>query len=150
MTTKPRPPGRWKPGESGNPAGRKPGTSEVGRLRAAIAEHVPAIIAKLTEAALAGDVQAARLLLERTIAPLKSAEQPAPLALPDGTLTDKGVAVLGAVADGTLTPSQGQQVLGAIGVLARVSEVDDLHARVAALEAATGIAPPATPPHGGA
>ena len=41
----PKRPGRWKPGESGNPAGRKPGSGEVAKLRAAIAEHMPGIVA---------------------------------------------------------------------------------------------------------
>src|SRR5262245_1714297 len=76
--------GRWKPGESGNPAGRKPGTGHVASLRASIAEHVPQIIDKLVESALAGDVASARLLLERVVPPLKASEEPTPLMLPDG------------------------------------------------------------------
>ena len=61
MTPKrPTPPRAWKPGESGNPQGRKPGTGEVAKLRAAISEHVPAIIQSLAAAALSGDVAAAR------------------------------------------------------------------------------------------
>lgn len=128
------PPHAWRPGQSGNPAGRKPGTGEVARLRAAIAEHVPAIIEQLTTAALAGDVGAARLLLERVIPPLKAAEQSVPLALPDGTLTEQGRAVLGAVAAGKLAPGQGASLLAGIGTLARVVELDELARRVAALE----------------
>jgi hypothetical protein len=31
----------WKPGQSGNPGGRKPGTGEVAKLQAAISKHVP-------------------------------------------------------------------------------------------------------------
>ena len=99
MTTKRMPPANgWKPGQSGNPAGRKPGTGEVAKLRAAIAEHVPPIIEKLTAAALSGDVGAARLLLERVIPPLKASEEPVLLTLPDGTLTEQGRGVLVAVA----------------------------------------------------
>ena len=128
----------WKPGQSGNPTGRKPGTGEVARLRAAIAEHVPAIIERLTRQALDGDVQAARLLLERSIAPLKSIEPTQALALPDGTLTEQGRAVLAAVAGGLLAPSQGSALLSAIGALARVSEVDELTRRIEALEAGNG------------
>ena len=55
---------KWKPGQSGNPRGRKRGAGEVGKLRASIAEHVPEIIAKLVEQAKGGDAGAARLLLE--------------------------------------------------------------------------------------
>lgn len=134
MTTKK--PGRWKPGESGNPKGRRPGTGEVSRIRASIAAHVPELLAAMMARALAGDVGAARLLLERTVAPLKAAEQPQALSLPDGTLTEQGRAVLAAVAAGELAPGQGAQLLAAIGALARVSEIDELALRVAALEGA--------------
>lgn len=126
----------WKPGQSGNPKGRPPGTSEVAKLRAAIAEHVPAIIERLREQALEGDVQAARLLLERTVAPLKAMEPAQALTLPDGTLTEQGRAVLASVAGGELAPSQGAALVTAIGTLARVTEIDELAARVAALESA--------------
>lgn len=129
-------PGRWKAGESGNPAGRKPGTGEVARIRASIAERVPELLAALMIKALDGDTGAARLLLERAIAPLKAAEQPEALSLPDGSLTDQGRAVLRAVAAGELAPSQGAQLLAAIGALARVTEVDELEARISSLEEA--------------
>ena len=77
-------PGRWKPGESGSPKGRKPGTGEVAMIRAAIADRVPELLTAMMARALAGDVGAARLLLERTVAPLKAAEQAQALTLPDG------------------------------------------------------------------
>ena len=131
----PKRPGRWKPGESGNPAGRKPGSGEVAKLRAAIAEHLPGIVAQLVEAAKAGDVQAARLLLERVIPPVKAAEVAQAVALPGETLTEQGRAVLGAIEAGELAPGQGAALIGAIGTLARVAEVDELAARITALEA---------------
>lgn len=129
------PPHAWRAGQSGNPRGRRPGSGAVAKLRAAIAEHVPTIIERLTAAALQGDVSAARLLLERVIPPLKAAEEAASLVLPDGTLTEQGRAVLGAVAAGELAPGQGAALLGAIGTLARVVEVDELERRIEALEA---------------
>jgi hypothetical protein len=135
-TAKKRPPGRWKPGESGNPGGRKPGTGEVAKLRAAIADRVPELLDKLMAQALEGDTSAARLLLERAVAPLKAIEQPQALSLPNGTLTDQGRAVLASVASGELAPGQGAALLGAIGTLARVTELDELIARISALEAA--------------
>ena len=126
--------GRWKAGESGNPAGRKPGTGEVAAIRAAIAERVPELLAAMMAKALEGDIGAARLLRERAIAPLKAAEQPQALSLPAGTLTDQGRAVLAAVAAGELARGQGAAVLGASGTLARVAEVDELARRIEVLE----------------
>ena len=128
-------PGRWKAGESGNPAGRAPGTGEVAKIRASIAGRVPELLAALMTKALAGDVGAARLLLERAIAPLKGVEQAVTLQLPnDGTLTAQGRAVLSAVAMGDLAPGQGAQLLAAIGSLARVTEIDEIEARLTKLE----------------
>ena len=130
--------GSWKPGQSGNPAGRPPGGGEIGKLRAAIGERVPELLAAMMVKALEGDVGAARLLLERAVAPLKAAEQAETIALPEGSLTDQGRAVLRAVAAGELAPGQGAALLGAIGTLARVTEIDELEARLTKLENARG------------
>jgi hypothetical protein len=127
-------PGRWKTGESGNPAGRPPGAGEVSKLRAAIGARVPELLAAMMDKALDGDVGAARLLLERSIAPLKASEQTQSLSLPDGTLTQQGRAVLASVAAGELSPGQGAQLLSAIGSLARVTEMDELTTRITTLE----------------
>jgi len=134
-------PGRWKPGESGNPRGRAPGTGEVAKLRKGIAEHVPAIISKLVEQAKGGDAGAARLLLERVVAPLKAAEQPVPISLPAGTLTEQGRAVLQAAGLGELAPGQASQLLAGLGALAKLIETDELAARIAALEGKHGNKP---------
>lgn len=124
----------WKPGQSGNPKGRSPGSGEVAKIRAAIAAEVPAILKTLVEQALAGDTQAARLLLERTVPALKPAEQAQAIALPAGSLTEQGRAILAAVAGAELAPGQGAALLGAIGALARVAEIDELAQRIEALE----------------
>lgn len=125
---------KWKPGQSGNPKGKPKGSGEVQKLRDSIGLHVPGIIKQLLTAAKGGDVQAARLLLERVLPPLKAVEQASPLTLPDGSLTEQGRAVLAAVGAGELAPGQGAQLITAIGSLARVAEVDELAARIAALE----------------
>lgn len=127
--------GRWKAGESGNPKGRPTGTGKVAQVRASIAEHVPELLQALVAKAINGDVGAARLLLERTIAPLRAVEPTQALTLPDGTLTEQGRAILKVVATGELAPSQGASLLNAIGALARVTEIDELMARIEALEA---------------
>lgn len=129
-----RGPTTWKPGQSGNPKGRSPGSGEIGKLRASIAQHVPEIIDRMVAKALEGDAGAARLLLERAIPPIKAADQTHHLNLPEGTLTDQGRAVLAAVAAGDLPPAQGAQLVAAIGQLARVAEIDELERRIAALE----------------
>ncbi len=134
MTTRKAPPKAWRPGQSGNPNGRPPGTGEVSKLRAALAVDVPDILRTVVAAAKNGDTQAARLILERVLPALKPTEHAQALSLPEGSLTDQGRAVLASVAAGELAPGQGAQLMTAIGTLARVAEIDELAARVAALE----------------
>ena len=129
--------GRWKEGESGNPNGRKPGTGEVAKLRDSIAAHLPEIIAQLVTKAKEGDSQAARLLLERVLPPMKAIEQAVKLSLPDGVgITAQGVAIVQAVAAGTLAPGQGAALLTGLGALARIKEIDELELRITKLEEA--------------
>ena len=125
---------KWQPGRSGNPRGRPQGVGEIARLRASIGKHVPAIVEKLVEQAKAGDAGAARLLLERVLPPMKATEQPAPIDLPAGTLTEQGHAVLAAAAAGDLAPGQAAQLIASFGALAKLVETDELAARIAALE----------------
>ena len=136
--TNPKSSNGWKAGQSGNPAGRKPGTGAVAKIRASMAEHVPALVSMLLERAMAGDIGAARLLLERTVAPLKAAEQSAPVALAGGSLAEQGRAVVAAVASGELAPGQGAALLSSIGTLAKLIEVDELARRIDALESKQG------------
>lgn len=84
-----------------------------------VAADVPALAALCT-AAKAGDGQAARLLLQRILPPMKAVEQTQVLRLTvDGKLADQGRAVLAAVAEGD-PPDQCAQTLNAIEVLARL------------------------------
>ena len=136
-TTEKKKRGRWKAGESGNPKGRTPGTGEVGKLRASIALHLPDIIAQLVARAREGDAQAARLLLERVLPPMKPIEQAVALSLPTGEgMTAQGVAIVQAVAAGILAPGQGAALLTGLGALARIKEIDELERRITQLEGA--------------
>lgn len=139
MTTKRKAPGNaWKPGQSGNPAGRAPGSINAAtRLRHMI--DAEAILNQLQTAALAGDVQAARTLLERALPVYRTAA--APVELPElataNELTDKARAVLGAVADGRMPPDVGASLVSAIGSVSKITEIDELTRRVAELEKAS-------------
>ena len=114
---------QWKPGQSGNPKGRKPGTGEVTKLRNSIAEHIPSIIIQV-DAAQNGDIQAARLLLDRVIPRIKTIDSPVELAMPTGTPADQCRAVLTAVGDGLITVPQGVQMMASIEALARMAKID--------------------------
>jgi hypothetical protein len=105
--TQVRAPGRWKPGQSGNPLGRPIGTSTAAKLREAIEADLPAILDNVILSAKAGDIAAARLLLERAIPALKPVELPVQVEVKGDTLTDQGRAILAAVASGQVAPMQG-------------------------------------------
>ena len=126
----------WRKGQSGNPKGRPPGSGEVARLRAAISAHVPAIITRLVErATMEGDTQAARLLLERVLPPVKAMALPEAVPLPaTGSLAERGEAVLQALAAGQASPDAAEAAMAGLATLARLRVIDDLERRIAALE----------------
>jgi hypothetical protein len=140
MTNQKRPNGgAWKPGQSGNPDGRKKGSINAStRLRKLI--DVEALIKRLSESAAKGNTRAAELLLDRALPPLRAVAEPVQMpGLADAaTLTAKAEAIVSLVADGKISPDVGTAMLGAIGQLAKAAEIDELGRRIAALEEAHG------------
>lgn len=130
--------GRWKRGESGNPAGRPPGLPDRRReLRELIRPHVPELVEKALAMAKAGDAAALRLLLDRALPPLKPTAEPVAFALdPAAPLPEQGAAVLQGVAAGTVPPDVGRSLLEALAAQGRLVELHELARRVAALEQA--------------
>lgn len=128
---------RFQKGASGNPKGRPKRAGKVAELRAQIAEHVPALVQQLITAALGGDMQAARVLLDRALPPLKAEDGAVHIDMPaGGSLADQGDAIVKAAADGRITPAQANAMTTALSSLARIREVTELESRIEALEAA--------------
>ena len=66
----------WKQGQSGNPKGRpRKSQMTMAQLRTQISEHLPDVIEVLADAAKEGDVQAARILVERCIPSMRALDQ---------------------------------------------------------------------------
>lgn len=127
--------GTFAPGSSGNPQGRKPGSGKAAALRQSIEASVPEILEALTKQALAGDSQAARLLLERALPPLRPEERPAELDIDASTdLATQGRAIVAATAAGRLAPAQATALLGGLSALAKLVETTELARRLDALE----------------
>ena len=129
--------GRFKPGKSGNEYGRPKGSSDKRTTWVRELEgDVPAFITKLKEKALEGDLMALRLVFDRVVPQRKPSHDPVeiPELLEAKTLTDKVDAILSCVARAQLPPDVGSQLIGAIGVAARVEEVSVLKERLEALE----------------
>jgi hypothetical protein len=121
-------------GKSGNPKGRPPGIVNQAKLRESIAKNIPEILAAMVEQAKAGDTQAARLLLDRTLPAIKPTDTPVVLPLAGADLGADGRAVIAATGQGDISPDQAKTLLSGLGTLARITEVDELVRRIEALE----------------
>lgn len=127
---------QFKKGQSGNPNGRPQGSGIAGELRKAITDNAGEIVMALITAAKRGDIQAAKVLLDRVCPTLKPEAQTITLpAMGEAeTLLERATAAIMAAAEGELAPDIASQLVQAVGVLSRVAEVQDLEKRLEALE----------------
>jgi hypothetical protein len=124
---------KFKPGESGNPAGRKPGTTPATQIRKAIADAMPEILAQLVEQAKAGDVAAAKVLVDRVCPPLKP--QAMPISLPvNGSLADQGAEIIRATLAGQIPPDIGSQLITALAAQSKIIEMQEMAERLERIE----------------
>lgn len=124
---------------SGNPDGKKPGTTALRtRLAAQFDEGVDGIIATVKARALDGDMQAAALVLARAVPPKRPVSERTPFALDcTRSLSEQALAVAQAVADGHLAAEDALTVLTCLDRVASLRQSDTLEARLQALERAT-------------
>jgi hypothetical protein len=135
------PDGKFKHGNPGKPKGTRH------KVTQAIQELLDGQAEQLTEKAiamaLAGDVTAMRLCLDRLAPPPK--DRPIKIAIPSlagvQDLSTATAAVVEAVTTGTITPSEGEAISKLIEVHRRAVELVDLETRVAKLEQQRGTAP---------
>lgn len=128
----------FKRGQSGNPAGRRPGSKNKSTdLREKFKRDLPAINRKVIEAAKAGEAWAVQLIWSRCYPPLKPQQQRAPLPgdFSGDSLTDKGKAVIDSLAAGSISADDARQVLSALADIARLTEHTDFDERLKRLEA---------------
>jgi Family of unknown function (DUF5681) len=132
-------PGRFKPGQSGNPAGKPAGIRHAAlvALDAIGQAGAEAVLEKVVAQALEGDTRAADILLRRVWPERKG--RPVTFHLPimktPADLTDAMSAVSVAMAAGELSPEEAASAASVIEVHRRALDTHDLAARIAALEA---------------
>lgn len=130
----------FQPGQSGNPAGRPKGARNKTTLavEALLDGEAEAISRKAIAMAKDGDMTAIRLCMDRIVPPRK--DRPIPFPMPKMETAADAVkasaAVIAAVAEGELTPSEAAELTTMVEAFARTIEVADLETRLIALEVA--------------
>ncbi len=131
-------PGRFRPGQSGNPAGKSPGTRHhaTRAVLTLLDGEADALTRKAVELALAGDTVALRLCLERLAPPAK--DKPISVTLPSLAGAEDAskamAAVVAAMASGEVTPSEAAAVAGVVETYRRTVETADIERRLTLLE----------------
>lgn len=130
------PPRGWQPGQSGNPKGRPVGSRNKKNIIAEeFAKDGSAVARVVMDAALAGDMQAANMVLQRLSPPLRARAEKVTFQLtPDAPLSEQAAQILQAVSDGQIDPDTGKLLIDCIQSVAGIRAVDELEARLAALE----------------
>ena len=124
----------FKKGQSGTPIGRRSGQTPASKLRKAIGKHGDELVQILLSNARNGDVQAAKVLIDKLIPNLKPQSQPVKLPIDGDTLSDQGSQVLGLMANGLLPVEDASGLLIALSNLAKLKEFDSLVERLENLE----------------
>ncbi len=115
--------------------GRPPGSGYRAELLAAIGkDEFRALVRNLYAQAMAGDMAAAGVLVNRLVPPLRPRDEPVSVDLPDGTPLDQARALVAAVAAGQVTPQDGKLLLDAMAAVVRIEEHTELEKRISQLE----------------
>ncbi|APR65680.1 hypothetical protein CN03_01350 [Thalassolituus oleivorans] len=130
--------GKFKAGQSGNPAGKPKGTiHKVTQLRDALLDDVPALLERTKQAALEGDMTAMKILLDRTVPTLKPGQ--ATVYLPeldvDMPVHQKASIITNAVVTGDIPAESGLSLLKMAEALAKILETTQIREELDALEA---------------
>jgi len=132
--------GQFKPGQSGNPAGKKPGTlNKTTRLAQSLLDHeAEEIMLGVIEDAKRGDRAARNLLIPRLMPARRSREINFKLpATKTATEVNAALdAVIGAVAAGEVALEEAESLSALLHGKLRAIEATDLERRLEALEAA--------------
>jgi len=132
--------GRFAPGWSGNPAGPPKGTSHraTRAAQALLNGEAEVLTRKAVDLALAGDVTALRLCIERLVPPCREARVHLPVpALESAADLPRILAFLLALAaGGAVTPGEAEKLARLTGEYAKAVELAEIEERLRRLEEA--------------
>jgi hypothetical protein len=116
---------KFEPGQSGNSAGRPKGSRDRRtELRQLLQPHAADLIETVVAKALAGDMAAMRLCLDRICPTLKPQSEPIQTDIAGGTLTEQAAAIFEAVTSGEISTDDAATLAGILANTARVQEAD--------------------------
>jgi len=133
--------GRFPKGQSGNPGGRPKGSRNATTLalETLLDGQASALTQKAINLALAGDMAALRLCLDRILPPRK--DSPVAFDLPEMKTLNDAVPAMGAlvkaVGRGDLTPTEAGELTKMVQAFAKIIETAELEERVRKLEEAS-------------
>ena len=133
---------KFTPGQSGNPAGKRPGTGRSIKFRRALEKQTPDVLAAVVQAAIKGDMVAARLIMDRTCPPLRPVD--APVRFVDVGSEDPAAqvrSVTSAMFAGQIGADVAASLLAALAHGQKTVEIDTFEKRIRALEQRMGVAP---------
>jgi hypothetical protein len=126
-------------GASGNPAGRPPGARHKTTimLEQLMVDDAERVTKRVVQAALQGNMQAAKLILDRAVPPRKdravTIDLPALATAAD--VVSATARIIAAVSAGALTPDEGTALAGLVELHRRAIETGDHEQRLASVEA---------------
>lgn len=130
---------RFKPGQSGNPAGRPKNKTPSTMIRRAITSHIPEILKVVVDAAKSGDIVACKLLLDKACPNLKPKSEAIEFNIPaDGDASTFAKDIISQMASGALHPDDALSALNAVSHQCKIVDIVELTARMDEFEAAQG------------
>jgi hypothetical protein len=134
--------GRFQPGQSGNPSGRRQGSRKKATLalEKLMEGGAEAIVQAVIDAAAKGDMTAARLVLDRVM-PVRrgrAVQLDLPIIETATSVSEAQSATVAAMAEGEITPDEAATIAGVLESKRKSIETMELEARITRLEQGVG------------
>ena len=129
----------FKPGQSGNPAGRKPGT--LNKKLELLRSNDKKLQKKVLDMAMEGDVAALKIIADRLWPRMRSQSAPVSIDARSDDIADQGRKIIDAALAGEVTPDVLRDLLMALYAQGRLIELTELERRLRELEKLDGKPP---------
>ena len=103
-------------------------------MRALLDPNLPKLVERLVQAAMDDDMRAMRIIIDRTIPPLKPVSLPEPVTIEGDTLTDQARCVLDQVAAGQISPDAANRVFTGLNRVREMEEHLEMDKRITQME----------------